>query len=321
MTFTLPGFSTVVRDGLELPANFTADVNADLKVGTLEETITVSGQTPLVDVQQAARTQVITRDIIDSLPTTRNIMSIGNMVPGIRLGTPDIGGSRAMEQTNPRGHGLNNIHTVQQVDGMSVNSQETSNQQSYYNDALSAEVAVTTAALSAENQSGGMRVNAIPKDGGNTVSGAIFVGGSDGNWQADNVGDYLKSQNFSDANGIVHIQNFNASLGGPVKRDNIWFFTSVRHISTDENVANVDDIIVAPDGEVIRSMLDQYIRDALGRLTWQVNSNNKVAAFMQRTWKRKGKDFGFGTDPRARHAARPQQGALRDRQHRSTRTP
>src|SRR6266446_6121796 len=104
-------------------------VNADMKVGALEETITVSGHTPLVDVQQAARTQVITRDIIDSLPTTRNIMSMGNFVPGIRLGTPDIGGSRSMEQTNPRGHGLGNVHTVQQVDGMSVNSQETSNQQ------------------------------------------------------------------------------------------------------------------------------------------------------------------------------------------------
>jgi hypothetical protein len=133
-----------------------------------------------------------------------------------------------MEQTNPRGHGLNNTHTVQQVDGMSVNSQETSNQQSYYNDALSARVAVTTAALSAENQSGGMRVNAIPKDGGNTVSGSVFLGGSDGNWQSDNVDDYLKSQAFSAANGIVHIQNFNASMGGPVIRDNIWFFASVR---------------------------------------------------------------------------------------------
>ncbi|MCM3879401.1 MAG: TonB-dependent receptor, partial [Vicinamibacterales bacterium] len=299
VTFTLPGFSTVVRDGIELPANFTATVSADMKVGALEETITVSGQTPLVDVSQAARTQVITRDIIDSLPTTRNIMSVGNMIPGIRLGTPDIGGSRAMEQTNPRGHGLNNTHTVQQVDGMSVNSQETSNQQSYYNDALSAEVAVTTAAQTAENQSGGMRVNAIPKDGGNIVSGSVFIGGSDGNWQSDNIDDYLKSQNITSGNGIVHIQNFNASVGGPVKKDKIWFFASVRHISTDETVANTPLFLTAPNGDNIRSILDQYIRDGLARLTWQVNQKTKVAAFMQRTWKRKGKDFGFGTDPRA----------------------
>src|SRR5581483_3946884 len=299
VTFTLTGFSSVVRDGLELPANFTATVNADMKVGALEETITVSGQTPLVDVQQAARTQVITRDIIDSLPTTRNIMSVGNLVPGIRLGTPDIGGSRAMEQTNPRGHGITSSQTVQQVDGMSVNSQETSNQQSYYNDALSAEVAVTTAAQSAENQSGGMRVNAIPKDGGNIASGSVFFGGSDGNWQSDNIDDYLRSQKISSANGIVHIQNFNGSLGGPIQKDKIWFFIAVRHISTDEKVANTPLFLVAPNGDFIRSILDQYIRDALGRVTWQINQKNKLAAFMQRTWKRKGKDFGFGTDPRA----------------------
>ena len=86
---------------------------------------------------------------------------------------------------------------------MSVNSQETSNQQSYYNDALSAEVTVTTSAQTAENQSGGMRVNAIPKDGGNIASGSVFFGGTDGNWQSDNVSDYLKTQNFTSANGIV----------------------------------------------------------------------------------------------------------------------
>jgi len=308
VTFSLPGFSTVVRDAVELPANFTATVNADLKVGALAETITVSGATPLVDVQQAARTQVITRDIIDSLPTTRNIMSVGNLVPGIRLGTPDIGGSRAMEQTNPRGHGVGSSQTVQQVDGMSVNSQETSNQQSYYNDALSAEVAVTTAAQSAETQSAGMRVNAIPKDGGNIVSGSVFMGGSDGNWQSDNIDDYLRSQNISSANGIVHIQNFNASLGGPVKKDKVWFFIAARHISTDETVANTPLFLTAPNGDFIRSILDQYIRDTLGRVTYQVNQKNKIAAFMQRTWKRKGKDFTFGQDPRSATQRDPHHG-------------
>ena len=89
------------------------------------------------------------------------------MVPGIRLGTPDVGGSRQMEQTNPRGHGIAAKHTVQHIDGMSVNSQETSNQQSYVNDALSAEVTVSTSAHPAEIQSGGLRTNMIPKDGGN----------------------------------------------------------------------------------------------------------------------------------------------------------
>ena len=299
ITFTLTGFNTVVREGLEVPGGVAVTSNADLKVGALEETITVSGQTPLVDVTQATRTQVLTRDLIDALPSTRNIMSVGMMVPGIRLGTPDVGGSRQMEQTNPRGHGIAAKHTVQHIDGMSVNSQETSNQQSYVNDALSAEVTVSTSAHPAEIQSGGLRTNMIPKDGGNIVSGSIFFGGSDGNWQSDNVSDEMKAQNFTSANGIAHIQNFNGSMGGPIWRDKLWFFASARHISTDEVVANVAEYVTAPDGTLIRSTLDQYIRDVLGRVTWQISAKNKLAVFFERTWKRKGKDFGFGQDPRA----------------------
>jgi hypothetical protein len=299
ITFTLTGFNTVVRDGVEVPGGVAVTANADLKVGSLEETITVSGQTPLVDVTQATRTQVLTRDLIDALPSTRNIMSVGMMVPGIRLGTPDVGGSRQMEQTNPRGHGIAAKHTVQHIDGMSVNSQETSNQQSYVNDALSAEVTVSTSAHPAEIQSGGLRTNMIPKDGGNNVSGSIFFGGSDGNWQSDNVDDAMRAQNFTRANGIAHIQNFNGSMGGPIWRDKLWFFVSARHISTDELVANVDEYVTAPDGTLVRSTLDQYIRDVLGRVTWQISQKNKLAVFFERTWKRKGKDFAFGTDPRA----------------------
>jgi hypothetical protein len=87
---------------IELPANFVASVNADMKVGALEETITVTGQTPLVDVTQAARTQVVTCDMLDTLPISRHFMSVTTMTPGIRFQVPDIGGSRQMEQTYPR---------------------------------------------------------------------------------------------------------------------------------------------------------------------------------------------------------------------------
>src|SRR5213080_3827366 len=231
ITFSLAGFSTVVRDGVELPANFVSTINAEMKVGALEETITVSGQTRLVDVTQASRTQVITRDIMDALPTSRNIQSIGNLVPGVRMGNPDIGGTQQTEQTRPRVHGIAANNTVNYIDGMNVNSQEVSQSQAYGNDALNAEVTVVTAAQPAEIQSGGMRTNTIPKDGGNVSSGAVFLGGSDGNWQSKNINSYLKSQNITSANGISHIQNFNGSLGGPLRKDRLWFFLAARHVS------------------------------------------------------------------------------------------
>ena len=299
ITFSLTGFSTVVREGVELPANLALSINADMKVGALEETITVSGQTPLVDVTQAARTQVITRDLIDTLPTTRNIQSIGQLVPGVRMGNPDVGGTQQTEQTRPRLHGIAANNTVNYIDGMNVNSQEVSQAQAYLNDALNAEVSVVTAAQPAEIQSGGFRTNTIPKDGGNIASGAIFIGGSDGNWQSSNVSDYLHSQNIQSANSILHIQNFTGSLGGPVKKDRLWFFLAARHVSTDTLVANTPEYIITPKNEFLRTVQDTYVRDGLARLTWQINQSHKLASFFQRIWKRKGGDFTFGTDPRA----------------------
>ncbi len=237
--------------------------------------------------------------MLDTLPTTRHIFSVSNMLPGIRFATPDIGGSRQMEQTNPRGHGVNGAQAQEAIDGMSTSSQESNIVWTYVNDSLVQEVSVTTAAHPAEVQGAAMRMNMIPKDGGNTFSGSVFLGGSDGNWQANNIDDYLRSQNITRGNGIAHVQTFNGALGGPVKRDRLWFFVTARHASTDEVVANVGETITTPQGEQLKSTIDQYIRDALGRLTWQINQKNKFAAFFNRTWKRKGKDFGAGSDPRA----------------------
>ena len=320
VTFTLTGFSTVVRNAVELPANFTATVNAELKVGSLAETITVTGQTPLVDVAQAARTQTLSRDVIDTLPTTRHIMSYGNMVAGVRFGTPDVGGSRQMEQTLPRVHGVGGDQAQEHIDGMSITSMESNLSQSYVNDAVVAEVSVTTSAMPAEVQGAGVRTNMIPKDGGNIVSGAVFLGGTDGNWEANNVDAYLRSQNITRGNGIAHIQTFNGSLGGPIRKDKIWYFVAARHASTDEVVANTPEHITLQDGSDLRSTVDQYIRDLLGRATWQLNQNNKLSAFFNRTFKRKGHDFGTGTDPRAGSYRDPRTGHYAVGQGRYTNT-
>src|SRR5260221_5463244 len=86
VTFSLTGFSTVKRDQIELTANFTASVNAELKVGALAETVTVSGQSPMVDVQSTERRDVLTREVLDVLPTGRNYQTIGNVLPGLSMG-------------------------------------------------------------------------------------------------------------------------------------------------------------------------------------------------------------------------------------------
>jgi hypothetical protein len=106
LTFALAAFQTVRREGLELPSNFTMTVNGDLKVGSLEETLTVTGASPVVDVQTAAKAQVLNREVLDSVPTGRTIQGLGQLVTGITLSTPDVGGTRAMQQTYMSAHGM-----------------------------------------------------------------------------------------------------------------------------------------------------------------------------------------------------------------------
>src|SRR5712691_10042176 len=123
-TFTLTGFSTFKRDGVIVPADTTVPLNADLRVGALEETVTVSGQSPVVDVQNTARQQVMTRDLMDSIPSARNIQSVGALVPGIRLNVPDVGGAQQTEQTYMATHGNSALHTTILLDGMPAQTKD-----------------------------------------------------------------------------------------------------------------------------------------------------------------------------------------------------
>ncbi len=293
ITFSLEGFASLVRDAIELGSNVSVPINAEMKVGSLEESITVSGQTPLVDVQNAQRTQTIPRDTLDALPTTRNMQSIGSVVVGVKLSRPDVGGTQGMEQTYMRTHGADDRHTTVQVDGMMVNSSMgDGNIQAYNDDALAAEVSVQTSAVGAEVQAGGVRMNMIPKDGGNQFRGGGFLGGTAENWQANNISPELLAppRNLRVPNGIEHVQDFNLNYGGPIKRDKLWFFSTIRHVSVNEKVADS----FYPDGSP--AIVDQYVRDALARLTWQASSRNKVSAYLSRIWKFKGHELNPGDD-------------------------
>ena len=130
---------------------------------------------------------MITRDIIDTLPVSRNVMSIGVLSPGVRQGTPDVGGSRMTEQVGLRAHGLGGDDAEQLVEGMSIQSLEGASQ-AYFDDMLQSEITIMTSAIPADTSGGGIRMNSVLKDGGNMFSGAAFLGFSSGNWQSNNIG-------------------------------------------------------------------------------------------------------------------------------------
>src|SRR5215207_7244950 len=188
IVFTLTGFNTFRREGIDLPANFTMTINADLRVGALEESITVTGDAPVVDVQSTQRTHVLNRDLLDSLPTARNYSGLAALMPGVKMSNTDVGGNQQMEQIYMRVHGSRQTDTTVQVDGMQLNSLMNDGQvQAYFSDAANAEVTYQTSGVGAEVSSGGVKINMIPREGGNKFSGALFAGGTHRKWQADNT--------------------------------------------------------------------------------------------------------------------------------------
>ena len=292
VTFTMPGFSTFKRDGVELPANFTATINAELRVGALEETVTVTGESPVVDVKSTQKTTVLNRDLLDSLPTARNYSGLASLMPGVRMSNTDVGGNQQMEQIYMTVHGSRQTDTSLQVDGMSLNSLMNDGQvQAYFSDAANAEVSYQTSGIGADVSGGGVRINMIPKEGGNRFSGSAFIGGTDGSWQGDNVTPELRARNLQQGAKVDLVTDFNVGLGGPIMRDRLWFFATWRRIATNSIIANN----FYKDGRP--GIEDQWIQNQMVRLTWQINPTNKLTAYHDRYPKFKGHEMGALTDP------------------------
>src|SRR5439155_22360136 len=172
-------------------------------------------------------------------PAGRNIWALGSTLPGITLSAPDVGGTAGMQQTSLAVHGSQRRDNVIQVDGMSVNGIEGGGAiQNYFNDGMFQEMSYQTSALTAEVQASGVRLNMIPKEGGNTFRGSLFLSRTPGSWQSDNFTDDLKTKGLQAPNRVERIQDLNPSFGGPVMKDRLWFFTSFRRWGVDQTVTD-----------------------------------------------------------------------------------
>jgi hypothetical protein len=311
ITFTLSGFSTFKREGIVVASDTNVPVNAEMRVGALEESVTVAGNSPVVDVQTTARRQVLTRDGLDSIPTSRNFQQIGSLIPGVRMSAPDVGSSNSMNMTTLSGHGLGGKETTYQVDGMDMKSQSNEGTVQYYpNNAMTQEFNYQTSGIGADTQSGGIRLNMVPQTGGNVLRGTIYGGGSPDSWIGDNVNGNPKFQSLNppltSGDGSIKIIEVNISAGGPIKKDRLWYYGSFRHQAVDQVVGDSR----YASGPVDRTnwwrpetwngdlgVSDQFIKNASLRLTGQLSQNNKITLYYDRTYKAQWHDLGVGQDP------------------------
>jgi Carboxypeptidase regulatory-like domain len=293
VTFTLQGFATIKRENVQLPAEFTSTINADMKVGAIEESVTVSAESPVVDVTTAVHTQVLSREAIDSIPTGRTIQGMGQLIVGISLNLPDTGGARAMQQTYMSTHGMTTSNTTVLVDGMMVNGLQSDGAvQSYFNDAMNQEVSYQTSGIGADTQAGGVRLNMIPREGGNRFSGDFKTAYRPGAWQGDNLTQRHIDKGLQTGNATDRIVDFTAAQGGPIRKDKLWFFGSARYISVNNFIPDT----FYDDGS--KGVDDQFIKSGLVRLTWQVSPRNKFSVYFDEVDKFRGHDMQALFDPK-----------------------
>jgi hypothetical protein len=295
VTFTFPGFTTFKREAIELPANFTAPVNAEMNVGTIEQTVTVVGESPVVDVQNAVSQQVLPQQLLDAVPMGgRSIQSVAAILTGITQSLPDVGGAQGMQQTYMATHGADPRDNSVQVDGMSVNGIEGDGAiQQYFNQMMFSEMSYQTGAISAETSAGGVRLNMIPKDGGNTFRGDLYYSITNHSLQANALTSKLMNRGLSATDSMDSMHDFNVALGGPIKVNRLWFFGSFRHWGVNQAVANafynLDPTHKTYKPDRSRQVIDDNrIKSGIVRLTWQATPKLKAGAYLDRIIKFRG---------------------------------
>ena len=289
VTFTLPGFNTVRREGIELTGTFTATINAELRVGAIEETITVTGETPIVDVQGTTRQQVLGREVIDAIPAGRTTYNIGVLIPGVSIGGPasqDVGGSTQNTTIALVAHGSRYNDQASIQNGISIAAMADKSWFSpiLYNPVATQEVVIDTSSVNVELPSGGVRTNVITRDGGNVFKGTMFANFANNGMQGDNFTPELQAAGLRQPGAIRKLWDINPGLGGPLKQDRLWFYVSGRYagisnyaagIFADLNANNPNVWTYAPDTGST-PVNDLITKDGQLRLTWQANAKNKI---------------------------------------------
>ena len=229
VTFTLTGFSTVRREGIELTGSGTTTVSAELKVGTVAETVTVTGESPIVDVQTASRQVVLSGEAIASTPAARSWN-------GILLLQPGITGDPNQVQLTPSMiafgiHGGPTLEGRLLVDGMNVGASRGGGGVSGYTVETSnlQEVTFRSSGGLGEAETGGPYMNVIPKTGGNTYHGSFVESFSNSSLQGSNYSDELKAKGLRVPGQLINLYDHSFALGGPFMKDRLWFYEDLRY--------------------------------------------------------------------------------------------
>jgi hypothetical protein len=274
--YELTGFNTVKRDGIQIALGFTANVNVELALATLQETVTVTGQSPVIDTTATRVVQTFKLEQLQSIPNARDMWSLLAVTPAVQMSRIDVGGNRAGTQTGYRAYGQDGQVRVL-IEG--INSTEGTTGAGFYFDYSSLEeVFLGTSGQSAEMPNPGVQSQFIAKSGGNQFNGEYYIDWYNNSLQGANIpGDYSVPTAFNNSpirahsNEISRYWDTAINVGGPIKRDKVWWFGTYR---------KQFNAIGQPNFEFDKTF-DTTLWNAVGKGTYQASQNHKLIGYYQ----------------------------------------
>jgi hypothetical protein len=283
----LSGFRTTIQESVIVNADATARADLKLELGNVEESITVSGQSPLLDTTSALNQTVMERQVLDALPGTNDLWGVARLVPSITMNKYDVGGSESFQQSKISVHGSNPDGESQyQIDGMNIDATvgATGNVTMYYDPFMFEEINYQTSNGSAETARGGIVYNMITKTGANVLRGAYMADGSNQHFQSNNITPALRSgllaavpakalaanRNINPSAQILHIYDTGASFSGPAIRDKVWWAATTKFVGLNQLRLGSYN----PDGS--QFVDDNFMATVSGKGSWAINNHNQL---------------------------------------------
>jgi Carboxypeptidase regulatory-like domain len=285
LKFELTGFSTLIRENLRLTVGFVMRVDESVKVGAMEESVTVSGQSPVVDITSTSASVAFTKEILENVPRGRDLQNVLAMAPGVTQAQMDVGGSTLAQRQDTASYGME-AQPKLQYEGMNIAMGADQNTPIYFIDNSLDEVQVRTSGNDAEVSTPGVSMVAIMKSGANT-----FHGSYRGSWQPDalqarNLNDALRRQNIGEPPKLKTFYDVAGDLGGRIIRDKLWFYGGYAKQTKSEGLLGFA-ADPGPDGRYLTGDEPQaYFESSLYqysvKASYQMSKNNRLVYAWQR---------------------------------------
>lgn len=275
LSFELPGFQTLNREGIVVGGGRTVTVNITLDVATVAETITVTGESPIVDVRNTALSNEFNTEALQDVPSATDVWAVLGQTPGVRMRGYDVGGSHKSQQTGYESFGIRRQNRVLS-DG--VDTTESTSGTGFYFDYYSIEE-FTTAAAGADVMmtAPGSMVVMTMKSGGNELSGLFHIDYESEGMVGNNVDDELAARDYT-GNPNLKFYEFHADMGGAIVQDKAWFYGFYNNFKIDKQISGV-----SPDLSTDIGDFDMFG----GKVTFQVSDKDQIIGYSQWSLKEK----------------------------------